>query len=103
MHTVPPPAVSDAARPPRITEWAAELEWWAAQRGLPPEPWPLPYAAAGARAAFPFASAPGGSPVAEPDPPVPAEIAVAMLRDITEAVASLAERMFGLPEESTRT
>jgi hypothetical protein len=29
--------------PPDITpEWVAELERWAAMRGLPPDPWPLP-------------------------------------------------------------
>jgi len=29
--------------PPNVTpEWAAELEFWAALRGLPSEPWPLP-------------------------------------------------------------
>jgi hypothetical protein len=29
--------------PPNVTpEWVAELELWAAERGLPPEPWPLP-------------------------------------------------------------
>jgi len=43
MHTVPPAAVSDAARPSRrLRMWCAELEFWAAERGLPPEPWPLP-------------------------------------------------------------
>jgi hypothetical protein len=45
MPTLPPPAVKTAdrpLRPPNITpEWAAELEYWAAVRGLPPEPWPL--------------------------------------------------------------
>ncbi len=30
-------------RPPNVTaEWAALLEQAAAERGLPPEPWPLP-------------------------------------------------------------
>jgi hypothetical protein len=35
------------AQPPdktaeRLRQWADELERWAALRGLPPEPWPLP-------------------------------------------------------------
>lgn len=45
MHTVPPPAVRTADRlpGPNITPLFAELlEYWAAVRGLPPEPWPLP-------------------------------------------------------------
>ena len=44
MPTLPPPAVKTAdrpLRPPSITpEFAELLEFWAAQRGLPPEPWP---------------------------------------------------------------
>jgi hypothetical protein len=42
MHTVSPPAVRTPYHPAqRLRMWAAELEYWAAQRGLPPEPWPL--------------------------------------------------------------
>ena len=37
----------------------------------------------------------------EQDPPDPAETAVAMLRDIAEAVCAVAERMFDLPPEKT--
>jgi hypothetical protein len=41
-----PPAVSadpPQLPPPRVTpEWAAWLEEAAAERGLPPDPWPLP-------------------------------------------------------------
>ena len=33
----------------------------------------------------------------EQDPPAPPETAVAMLRDLTEAVCTVAERIFGLP------
>ena len=43
MHTVPPPAVRTADRQPDITpEFVELLEYWAAVRGLPPDPWPLP-------------------------------------------------------------
>lgn len=55
---------------PRVTPaWAAELEYWAALRGLPPDPWPAPAAA------------------------------VAWLRDITDAVALVAARLIGLPDD----
>jgi hypothetical protein len=44
MQTVPPTPDNLIYRPlpaPRVTPgWAAELEYWAACRGLPPEPWP---------------------------------------------------------------
>jgi hypothetical protein len=42
--TQPPDSSTDRPlRPPNVTpEWVAELEFWAAERGLPPEPWPLP-------------------------------------------------------------
>jgi hypothetical protein len=39
MPTLPPPAVKTADR---LRMWRDELERWAALRGLPPEPWPLP-------------------------------------------------------------
>lgn len=46
MKTVPSQAVSAAdrpLRPPNVTPLFAELlEQAAAERGLPPEPWPLP-------------------------------------------------------------
>ena len=44
MDTVPSQAVRTADRPgPHVTPLFAELlEYWAAVRGLPPEPWPLP-------------------------------------------------------------
>ena len=45
-HTLAPVPVRDTdrpLRPPDVTpEWAELLEYWAAVRGLPPEPWPLP-------------------------------------------------------------
>lgn len=51
MHTVPPLPDRNTDRPasaavplpaPRITpEWVAQA-YWAAVRGLPPDPWPLP-------------------------------------------------------------
>jgi hypothetical protein len=46
MHTVPPTTDKPAdrpLRPPNVTPLFLELlEFWAAVRGLPPEPWPLP-------------------------------------------------------------
>jgi hypothetical protein len=46
MTTVPPASASTAdrpLRPPNVTaEFAELLEQAAAERGLPPEPWPLP-------------------------------------------------------------
>ena len=46
MQTVPLPPVSAAdrpLRPPNVTPLFVELlEQAAAERGLPPEPWPLP-------------------------------------------------------------
>jgi hypothetical protein len=42
MHTVPPPPGSDPEPlpGPKITpEFTELLEYWAAVRGLPPEPW----------------------------------------------------------------
>lgn len=44
MHTVTQAPDSDRPLPPPdvTPEWCAELEYWAAVRGLPPEPWPLP-------------------------------------------------------------
>jgi len=46
MQTVPLPAVSAADRPlrlPHVTPtFVALLELAASERGLPPEPWPLP-------------------------------------------------------------
>ena len=37
-----PPHPSEYMTPERFRQWLAELEYWAALRGLPPEPWPLP-------------------------------------------------------------
>ena len=37
-----PPHPSEYMTPERFARWARELESWAAGRGLPPEPWPLP-------------------------------------------------------------
>lgn len=46
METVTQPDVKTTDRPlrlPRVTpEWVALLEAAAAERGLPPDPWPLP-------------------------------------------------------------
>ncbi len=42
MQTVPPPADIAADRPHVTPEFVALLEAAAAERGLPPEPWPLP-------------------------------------------------------------
>ena len=42
MTTLAQPPVKTAGHRHRVTAWAAELEYWAALRGLPPEPWPLP-------------------------------------------------------------
>lgn len=37
-----PPHPSEHMTPGRFKRWAAALEQAAAERGLPPEPWPLP-------------------------------------------------------------